>query len=1084
MSWKLKHRLPISLYFFLGLILSLLLLFQPMNKSTKSAQPIRIEAEDYLAGSQGVSYYDSSSLNYGKAYRQDDVDIEATTDVGGGYNVGWIEEGEWLTYDLEIPVDATYQLIARVASEINSNHGLGISLDGKEIDRLNFKGTGAWQSWQDVTGKEIKLTAGKHQMRLDMQSSLFNINYIELIPVTSAQTGKTKNIRLQAEDYLTYSDFTSGNIGQAYRQDDVDIETTTDVGGGYNVGWIQEGESLNYDLEVTEEGIYKIVTRIASATNNARGIKFSLDGNNIGDVNFKGTGGWQTWQDVAGEEIYLTKGNHQLQLDLVGSEFNINYIDFEYVSPKTDNQPDPDPLPQDNGGNGNEPEPSPIPQDNGGNQPPSPSNPSVINADSVRMGAGGFVTGIVTHPQDANLIYARTDVGGLFRWDSTQQEWIQILSPDRVGQKVSPSVESIAIAPNAPNVIYAAVGAYTHKGNDEKAQVVNGQFLKSVDRGESWEVLDLSIPTGGNGEWRWTGERLSVDPNNSNVVYFGSRMNGLWTSQDGGKSWSQINTATIPVGDSFGEIKNLPGVTFVEFDPNSQVINGKTQTIYTGVAGKGIYRSTDGGQSWNLLTGGPASSLVPQQGEVVANGELVATFYDEKGNGQQGGIWKFNGSGWQNVTPSDGQNYAGLTVNENDPNILYTMAYPMTPNDIYRSTDGGDTWTALNNQLDGLDWWPEWSFWNLSGDLAVNPTNSNQVWLTNGIGVWKTEDGGAGQSTWSATVAGIEETVTFDAVSTPGGASLITAIADFNGFRHTDVDAFPTRNHSGGEFYTMTSIDYSAGNPNFLVAAAAHHDEPWKMYSGYSTDNGANWKRFASLENGTHPYELNFGNIAVSATDTNNIVWQPTNWVAPYFTKDGGATWTKISYFDQQFGGGGHTALWSSQEALAADSVMGGTFYLYHLQGGQIVRTQDGGATWTVANQNSLLPSGIWSGANVKTTPGVAGDVWVSLLDQGLYHSTDAGETFTKIEGIGTANDFGFGKAAPGSDDPTLFVQGEIDGQMGVFGSTDLGDTWTQVPDLPEQFISGVTTLTGDMNTFGRVYVGTAGNGFLYGDLN
>jgi photosystem II stability/assembly factor-like uncharacterized protein len=730
----------------------------------------------------------------------------------------------------------------------------------------------------------------------------------------------------------------------------------------------------------------------------------------------------------------------------------------------------------------NEPDP-PVEQPDPPVEEPIPSQPTdgsfPDQPNPVKIGGGGFVTGILTHPEDPNLIYARTDVGGLYRWDPTTQEWHQLLSIDNVGEKVSLAVESIAIAPNDPDIIYAATGAYTHDG---KGNEIPGHLLKSVDRGVTWEVMDLSVPMGGNSEWRWAGERLAVDPNNSNVVYFGSRLDGLWQSQDGGQSWNQINTQTIPVGEAFGQTSGLAGVTFVEFDRSSSTVNGKTQVIYVGVAGKGVYQTRDGGNTWQSLSGGPGNDLIAQQGEVNADGELVVTFYDP--DGSNGAVWQFNGSSWQNVTPSGGKNYAGLTVSESDPNVLYTMTYPMTPDDIYRSTDGGDTWTALNNEYQGLDWWPSWSFWTLSGDLAVNPTDSNQVWLTNGFGIWNTESANSSTVNWSAAVEGVEETVPFDAVSTPGGASLITAIADFDGFRHSDLDAVPSKNHSNGGFSTTTSIDYSSGNPNFVVRVGGNHNKPWERQAGFSTDNGVTWQNFASVTNGNHPGDLSFGNIAVSATNTNNLVWQGTDWVAPYYTKDGGATWNKISYFDQQFGGGAHTHLWNSQQILAADSVTDGTFYLYHHVGGKLVRTQNGGESWSVVNQDNLLPSGEWTGVNLNTMPGVAGEVWVSFEDKGLYRSSNGGQTFTQITSVDYADAFGFGKAAAGTETPTLFVSGEIDGVKGVFGSTDLGNSWSQVPDLPNEFLGDVRSVVGDMNDFGRVYLGVASNGFIYGDLD
>ncbi|MEB3339438.1 carbohydrate-binding protein, partial [Okeania sp.] len=69
---------------------------------------IRIEAENYKPGGEGVAYHDTTSGNSGNKYRSEDVDIQTTSDVGGGYNVGWINPGEWLTYDVQIPEAGDY----------------------------------------------------------------------------------------------------------------------------------------------------------------------------------------------------------------------------------------------------------------------------------------------------------------------------------------------------------------------------------------------------------------------------------------------------------------------------------------------------------------------------------------------------------------------------------------------------------------------------------------------------------------------------------------------------------------------------------------------------------------------------------------------------------------------------------------------------------------------------------------------------------------------------------------------------------------------------------------------------------------
>ncbi|MEQ8959973.1 MAG: Calx-beta domain-containing protein, partial [Coleofasciculus sp. C2-GNP5-27] len=158
------------------------------DSSTPPANtPIRIEAEDY------ISFFDKSSGNTGGAFRSDDVDIQATTDLGGGFNVGWIQQGEWLTYDVNIPEAGTYDIVARVASAQSGTRSLKVSVGG-ESETLSFGGTGGWQNWTDVTAQGVNLSAGSQQLRLDMLSNSFNVNYIDIIPSNSSPTPPTLSI--------------------------------------------------------------------------------------------------------------------------------------------------------------------------------------------------------------------------------------------------------------------------------------------------------------------------------------------------------------------------------------------------------------------------------------------------------------------------------------------------------------------------------------------------------------------------------------------------------------------------------------------------------------------------------------------------------------------------------------------------------------------------------------------------------------------------------------------------------------------------------------------------------------------------
>ncbi|MGK7898445.1 MAG: choice-of-anchor Q domain-containing protein [Xenococcus sp. (in: cyanobacteria)] len=137
---------------------------------------IRVEAEDY------TDYFDTTPDNIGGAYRNDEVDIETSLDFDDGFSVGWIDQGEWLTYEVDIPEDSLYQVFGRVASASNQAHSINISLDG-ESTSLDFGATGGWNNWIDVGGEVLNLSAGSHELRLDMDSSAFNINYIDFIPL-------------------------------------------------------------------------------------------------------------------------------------------------------------------------------------------------------------------------------------------------------------------------------------------------------------------------------------------------------------------------------------------------------------------------------------------------------------------------------------------------------------------------------------------------------------------------------------------------------------------------------------------------------------------------------------------------------------------------------------------------------------------------------------------------------------------------------------------------------------------------------------------------------------------------------------
>ena len=151
---------------------------------------------------------------------------------------------------------------------------------------------------------------------------------------------------------------------------------------------------------------------------------------------------------------------------------------------------------------------------------------------SVKIVAGGFITGIVFSPKEPGLAYCRTDIGGAYRIDNQSKQWFSLT--DWVGPRNSNlgGCDSVAPDPVDPNKVYLALGTYFASGN--------GAIARSSDAGKSFQVAPIPVPMGGNQDGRGMGERLAVDPNDTSVLYFGSRRDGLWRSTDSAVTWARV----------------------------------------------------------------------------------------------------------------------------------------------------------------------------------------------------------------------------------------------------------------------------------------------------------------------------------------------------------------------------------------------------------------------------------------------------------------------------------------------------------------------------------------------------------------
>ena len=167
---------------------------EPFN-GTAHLIPGRIEAEEYDKGGEGLGYHEANANgNQGSAtLRNDEVDIEATQDVDGDYNIGYTLTGEWLEYTVNVTTTAEYDLDIRVAKD--GTGGLfHIEIDGVDITGpISVPNTGGWQVWQTITLNDISLTAGEHVMRIEFDTDYTNLNYVEFKGLVTDYSSLEKN---------------------------------------------------------------------------------------------------------------------------------------------------------------------------------------------------------------------------------------------------------------------------------------------------------------------------------------------------------------------------------------------------------------------------------------------------------------------------------------------------------------------------------------------------------------------------------------------------------------------------------------------------------------------------------------------------------------------------------------------------------------------------------------------------------------------------------------------------------------------------------------------------------------------------
>jgi hypothetical protein len=173
---------------------------------TPAAVPGVVQAENYDTGGQGVAYNATSTNGTGNSYRSDGIDLEATSDSGGGYDLGWTSSGQWFRYTVNAASAGTYTVSFRVAAPSAVTDALHLSsASGANLSgNVSIPATGGWQNWSTVTAT-VQLAAGQQTLAVDQDNGGWNINYMSF-----ARSGGTTNLALNRP--VTASGYTQNYV--------------------------------------------------------------------------------------------------------------------------------------------------------------------------------------------------------------------------------------------------------------------------------------------------------------------------------------------------------------------------------------------------------------------------------------------------------------------------------------------------------------------------------------------------------------------------------------------------------------------------------------------------------------------------------------------------------------------------------------------------------------------------------------------------------------------------------------------------------------------------------------------------------
>ena len=680
------------------------------------------------------------------------------------------------------------------------------------------------------------------------------------------------------------------------------------------------------------------------------------------------------------------------------------------------------------------------------------------NVGPFRGGRANAATGIPSQPL---TYFAGYTGGGVWRTDDAGINWRNISD----GFFKSSSIGAIAVAPSDPNVIYVGSGEFAVRG---QSSTYGDGMYRSTDQGRTWSRIGLT-----------NSKQISavrVHPTNPDYAYVavlgdrwkGTPDRGIYRTMDGGKTWTQLLK---------GE-NATSGAVDLSMDPTNPRIlyaamwdfERKPWFVRSGGAGSGIWKSLDGGETWNRLSEG-LPKLMGKIGVTVspANPDRLYAIVEA----ENGGLYRSDDAGknWRMMTgdrliQTRSWYYMNVTADPKNADVVWVMNAP-----VMRSIDGGRTFQTVQAQ---------------HGDnhqLWINPTDPRYLINANDGGASISQDGGKSWSTQDN-----QPTAQFYHVAVDDGFPyrLYGGQQDNSSViikSRTDGFSIDVRDWDSGPGCESANMGVSAKNPRYVYGGC---------YQGIINEMDAT----TQLQREIMPWpELNL-------TEPTDKTKYRFNWTAPievsqhddkvvyhggnvlFKTSDRGQHWTPISgdltkndKTRQGWGGGPITNEGAGGEVYAAIVVIeesphdAKTLYV-GTDDGVIQRTRDGGATWT-----NITPAAWGDGLvnEIAVSPQDAGTLFVSFRKDRLgdyaphiYMSGDYGATWTEIvKGLREGEPVRVVR-----EDPTrrgLLYAGT---ETGVYVSYDRGGNWMPFTGFPVTPVTDLAVKHDDLiaSTEGRAF--------------